>query len=61
MDILVHMYRGNGSHVSKASVKNMPFIGSIATMTSCLYVEREDKGAKKSMLTQIADRQILAE
>ena len=43
VDIMVHMYRQPPSHVSKASVKDIPFIGHIADSCGCLFLERENK------------------
>jgi lysophosphatidylcholine acyltransferase/lyso-PAF acetyltransferase len=61
LDIVCHMYRQAPSHVSKAAVKNLPFVGTIATAVGCLYIDRFDEGARKDMITQVKDRQILCE
>ena len=57
LDIMMHMYRQPPSHVSKAAVKKVPFVGHIATEVGCLFIDRGDKGQKKDMITQIAERQ----
>ena len=57
MDILIHMYRQPPSHVAKAAVENLPFIGSIASACGCLYLDRGDGDSRKDMFTQIAERQ----
>jgi len=43
MDILVHMYVRIPSHVAKEGTKKLPFVGTVATGCSSLYVERENK------------------
>ena len=43
LDIMMHMYRQPPSHVSKASVKKIPFVGYIADCCGCLFI---DRGAK---------------
>lgn len=43
LDIMIHMYRQPPCHVSKASVKKVPFIGHIADAVGCLFLERENK------------------
>ena len=41
-DIIVQMYFQPPSHIAKASVKNFPFIGTIATAVGNLYIDRSD-------------------
>jgi len=61
MDIILHMYRQPPSHISKAGVRHIPFVGSIAAAVGCLFIERSDKGQRKDLIEQIADRQIESE
>lgn len=42
LDIMAHMYRQPPSHVSKDSVRRVPFIGHIADSVGCLFLQRED-------------------
>lgn len=42
VDIMVHMYRQPPCHVSKASVRKVPFIGHLADACGCLFLEREN-------------------
>lgn len=57
LDIMMHMYRQPPSHVAKAAVKKIPFVGFIADSVGCLFIDRGSKDQKKDMITQIADRQ----
>ena len=43
MDIICHMYCQPPSHVSKASVLNIPFVGPLAEAVACLFIDRSDK------------------
>mgnify|MGYP003900006691 CR=1 FL=1 len=43
MDIIVHLSRQPPSHVSKAGVLKIPFVGTIASAVGCLFIERSDK------------------
>ena len=38
MDIIAHMWRQPPSHVSKESVRRVPFIGHIAASVGCLFL-----------------------
>lgn len=51
MDPLVMMYRGTSSHVSKASILDVPFAGVVGIASQHLWINRSDKGARKDMLT----------
>ena len=57
LDIICHMYRQPPSHVSKAAVRKIPFVGHFAEASGCLFLNRADKGEKKDMLVQISERQ----
>lgn len=56
LDIITHMTRQPPSHCSKAGVRKFPFVGPIAAAVGCLFIDRGDSGARKDMLTQIAER-----
>ena len=58
MDIIIHMYRQPPSHISKAGVRMIPFVGHIAEAVGCLFIDRGSKEARKDMLTMISDRQL---
>ena len=40
-DIFVNMYFQSPSHIAKASVRKIPFIGPCAAMFGCLFIERD--------------------
>lgn len=61
MDIICHMYRQPPSHVSKAGVFKLPFVGYLADVFGCLFIDRGNKDQKKDLLEQIVDRQIECE
>ena len=56
LDIMMHMNRQPPSHVAKASIKKVPFIGYIADYCGCLFIDRGSKDQKKDMITQISER-----
>jgi 1-acyl-sn-glycerol-3-phosphate acyltransferase len=43
VDIIMHMYRQPPSHVAKASIRNVPFIGHVAEAIGSLFLQRENK------------------
>lgn len=48
LDIIINMVRqGEPSHISKVFVKQVPFIGTIATAVGSLFVDRANKENKK--------------
>ena len=51
LDIFMHMYRSPPSHVSKASVRKIPFIGYMAECVGGLFMDRGSKDQKKDMIT----------
>jgi lysophosphatidylcholine acyltransferase/lyso-PAF acetyltransferase len=61
MDIMCHMYRQEPSHVSKAGVYDIPFVGPIAAGVGCLFINRGSKDERKDLLEQISDRQLKCE
>ena len=50
VDIPLHQYIRIPSHVAKEGTKLLPFIGTICTGTSGLYVHRDNKESKKGIL-----------
>lgn len=61
IDIMCHMYRQEPSHVSKAGVLNIPFVGKIASGCGCLFIDRAKKEERKGLLEHIAERQAQCE
>ena len=43
VDIVVQMYLQEASHVAKAGIRNIPFVGTIASGVGCLFVDRDSK------------------
>ncbi len=54
---MAHMYRQPPSHLAKDSVKRIPFVGNIAEIVGCLFINRSSKDEKRDMFTQLKDRQ----
>jgi lysophosphatidylcholine acyltransferase/lyso-PAF acetyltransferase len=61
MDICVHTLRQTSSHVAKASILRMPFVGPVTDALGGLFFERGDKKSSKDILTLIGERQKLCE
>jgi len=55
------MYRQPPCHVSKAAVKKFPFVGTIADMCGCLFIDRGNSKARMEMLDKIKGRQVECE
>jgi lysophosphatidylcholine acyltransferase/lyso-PAF acetyltransferase len=61
MDIVVHTLRQTSSHVAKASILRMPFVGPVTAAFGGLFFDRGDKKGSKDILSLIAERQELCE
>jgi 1-acyl-sn-glycerol-3-phosphate acyltransferase len=57
MDIIVHMWYQPPSYVSKASVRDLPFIGNVAALCGSLFLERASKDSRDTTLEKIIERQ----
>lgn len=55
------MMRQPPSHIAKSSVANFFFVGFVATVSGCLYVDRGSSDDKKKMFEKIKQRQIESE
>lgn len=56
VDIIVQMYMGMPSFVSKDSVRKFPIIGQCAELYGCLFLKRENKESQRSTVSQIIQR-----
>eukprot|EP00356_Strombidium_inclinatum_P008205 CAMPEP_0170491306 /NCGR_PEP_ID=MMETSP0208-20121228/10760_1 /TAXON_ID=197538 /ORGANISM="Strombidium inclinatum, Strain S3" /LENGTH=326 /DNA_ID=CAMNT_0010766859 /DNA_START=84 /DNA_END=1064 /DNA_ORIENTATION=+ len=60
-DIIFHMIRQPPAFIGKASIKDIPFAGSIFKKCGCMFFDRSSSKQKKGVLEQIEDRQKLSE
>ena len=56
LDIILSMYITMPSVIAKQSVRDIPVIGRYAELAGCLFLQREDKGSQRSIVSQIIDR-----
>jgi len=50
IDIVIHFLRQPPAFIGKASIKEIPFAGSIFVKCGCMFFDRSDKNAKKGVL-----------
>ena len=50
------MYVTMPSVIAKAAVRKIPIIGTCAELYGTLFLQREDKGSQRSIVSQIIDR-----
>jgi hypothetical protein len=56
IDSAVHCYSQLPSTIAKSEVRNFPFLGPMAVMSGCLFLDRSDKSNREQMKNKIIDK-----